>query len=169
MYIIIIIYYNNNNIQKIAGSLSLGTGLCSHTRQANSLWSLVGLTSASSLVDALLWYLGGLGGWWRGSHGEGLCSEEMGHQSSGHAQQEMIVYSLFFPLHSNGVPPLLFLEAPSGNNYIVHALNSPFCNDNWCNLLRSLTNEALTLLEAIQWVLQCVQRWLLLSRTPSGS
>lgn len=26
---------------------------------------------------------------------------------------------------------LLFLAVPSGNNYIVHALNSLFCNDNW--------------------------------------
>lgn len=38
---------------------------------------------------------------------------------------------LHFFFHSDGVPPLLVLAVPSGNNYIVHALNSLFCNDNW--------------------------------------
>lgn len=42
-----------------------------------------------------------------------------------------ILQPFFFFFHSNGVPPLLFLAVPSGNNYIVHALNSLFCNDNW--------------------------------------
>lgn len=40
-------------------------------------------------------------------------------------------FFFFFLLHSNGVPPLLVLAVSSGINYVVHALNSLFCNNNW--------------------------------------
>lgn len=88
--------------------------------------------------------------------GMGLCSEEMGHQSPGHTQQE-ILYS-FSPCSSGPLlpqrwgAPLLLLAVPSGNNYIVHALNSLFCNDNWMQFPSETHKacEALTLLEAIQ-------------------
>lgn len=48
-----------------------------------------------------------------------------------HTAVDILQLFFFFLLHSNGVPPSLVLAVPGGINYIVHALNSLFCNDNW--------------------------------------
>lgn len=80
---------------------------------------------APGLVHALLQHYRPVAG--RGLRGRAVLRGDVTSKSWPHTavdSLQLFFFSFSF-FHSNGVPPLLFLAVPSGNNYIVHALKFP--------------------------------------------
>lgn len=81
---------------------------------------------APGLVHAPLQHYRPVAG--RGLRGRAVLRGDVTSKSWPHTAVDSLQLYFFFSFsffHSNGVPPLLFLAVPSGNNYIVHALKFP--------------------------------------------